>query len=142
MKTLTNGPIIYVDDDEDDRFLFERAIRDLALPNEIRSFADGLEARSYLETTQEKPLLILCDINMPVMNGLEFRRLIDADEYLRKKSIPFVFYTTAAGPELVNLAYEGTIQGFHVKATEFSANKEQLNLIITYWKACIHPNSF
>ncbi|GAB3697865.1 hypothetical protein GCM10027592_22390 [Spirosoma flavus] len=142
MTTLTDGPIVYVDDDEDDQFLFGRAIKELGLLNEIRFFADGLGARAYLETTQEKPLLILCDINMPVMNGLEFRRLIDADEFLRKKSIPFIFYTTAAGPELVNLAYEGTIQGFHVKASEFVHYKEQLNLIISYWKACVHPNSF
>lgn len=91
---------------------------------------------------QEQPLIILRDINMPLMNGLELRNRIDADTYLQTKTIPFVFYTTSASSEIVKQAYEGSIQGFHQKAGQFEALKQQLELLVTYWQNCLHPNSF
>ncbi|GAB3956296.1 hypothetical protein GCM10028805_45710 [Spirosoma harenae] len=142
MKALTDGPLVYIEDDEDDQFLFERAIKELNLRNQIHFFFNGQDALHYLETTEEKPLLILCDIMMPVLTGLELRQMIDQNEYLKQKAIPFIFYTTSAGPELVQQAYNGTIQGFHIKAQEYVEFKEQINLIINYWKSCLHPNSF
>ena len=142
MITPTDGPIVYIDDDDDDHFLFEQTLKTLGLTNEVRPFFDGREALHYLENTLERPLLILCDLNMPIMNGLELRQNIDENEYLKQKSIPFVFYTTAAGPEQVRKAYEGTIQGFHAKAQDLAEYRAQINLIVNYWKSCLHPNSF
>ena len=142
MVTLTDGPIIYIDDDEDDQFLFEQMLKELGLINKVRPFSDGQNALDYLKTTSDKPLLILCDLNMPMMNGIELHKHIDDDPYLKQKSIPFIFYTTAAGPEQVRQAYKGTVQGFHAKAQDLSEYRAQINLIITYWKACLHPNNF
>ncbi len=55
---------------------------------------------------------------MPIMNGLELRRHIQENEGLRKKSIPFVFLSTAARPKEVEEAYNLTVQGFFVKASQ------------------------
>ncbi|MGV3557505.1 response regulator [Larkinella arboricola] len=142
MAPITDGPIVYVDDDEDDHFFLKKAIAELGLPNELRTFRDGQPVLDYLLTTHEKPLIILCDINMHRMNGLELRRQIDANEYLKQKSIPFIFFTTGAGPEQVLEAYKGNIQGFHTKASTYLQLKQQIHLIISYWQACLHPNSF
>ena len=142
MITLTDGPIVYIDDDEDDQFLFEQTLKTLGLTNEVRPFFDGQEALYYLENTTERPLLILCDLNMPLMNGLELRQSIDSNVHLKQMAIPFVFYTTAAGPNQVRKAYEETIQGFHAKAQELSEYRAQISLIINYWKSCLHPDSF
>lgn len=142
MIVVSNGPLVYIDDDEDDQLLFKQAVKELGFSNEIRSFSNGSAVLTYLETTTDEPLLLLCDLNMPLMDGLELRRRIDESEYLKQKSIPFIYFTTAASPEQVQQAYRGAIQGFHTKAMVFSDLKEQLQVIITYWQSCLHPNSF
>lgn len=142
MKTLTDGPIIYVDDDEDNLFLFEQIVKELGLLNTVRSFSDSLLFLDYLMITEEKPLLILCDLNMHAINGIELRDRIDADEVLKQKAVPFLFYTTAASPAQVQKAYQTTIQGFLVKPADLAEFKEQIQLVVSYWQNCLHPNSF
>jgi CheY-like chemotaxis protein len=136
-----NGPIISIDDDSDDQFLIQIMLEELNLPNEIRLFQNGHQALDYLLTTSEKPFLILCDINMPFMNGLEVRDRIDADPFLKSKAIPFIFLTTANNRELVIQAYQGAIQGFYQKQSSFQAGKNLLDTMIKYWKSCLHPNN-
>jgi len=134
------GPIILIDDDEDDQFLIKNVMEELQITNELIIFENGLEALKYLESTTDQPFLIFCDVNMPVMNGLELRVRIDQNEYLKKKSIPFVFVSTSGGSEIVRLAYDATIQGFFKKESSFSEYKRQIKLILDYWECCLHPN--
>ncbi|MDR6193329.1 response regulator [Siphonobacter sp. SORGH_AS_0500] len=136
------GPIISVEDDEDDQYLIKDVLRELGVSNEVLFFSHGKEALDYLLTTPEQPFLILCDVNMPMMNGLELHSQIFHSEFLRRKAIPFVFLTTAANKKLVNEAYEQSVQGFYQKASSFEGFKRQLQYIIEYWKGCMHPNSF
>lgn len=135
------GPIISVEDDEDDQFLIREVVEALNLPNELLFFPNGQAALEYLKITTDKPLVILCDINMPLMDGLELRKCIIASEYLRKKAIPFVYLTTAASAELVNAAYDSAVQGYYQKSAQFSGLQRQISLIIEYWKSSLHPNS-
>jgi CheY-like chemotaxis protein len=135
-----NGPILCIDDDEDDQYLICQALNQLMLPNPVVLLTDGQQALDYLLATQERPFLILCDINMPLMNGLELRRQVNASEYLRKKSIPFVFLTTTASEYSVEEAYKESVQGFYQKATTYPALSRQLKLIVEYWQNCLHPN--
>lgn len=141
MNTLISGPIIYVEDDEDDQFLFQTTIAGLNISNEIRMFSNGKEFLDYLCVTNEKPFLIFCDINMPVMNGLNLRKHIIKDDFLRKKSIPFVFYTTGVSDETVELAYDLIVQGFFQKVTNMADMHSLIESIIDYWKTCKHPNN-
>lgn len=142
LNNSNKKPIIHIEDDPDDQLIIRQALTELSIANPIRFFPNGQEALDYLQTTSEQPLLILCDINMPMMSGLELRNRIDANAYLKAKAVPFIFYTTSASPELVKKAYEGSIQGFHQKEPSFTALQRQLDQIITYWKSCLHPNSF
>lgn len=137
-----NGNILIVEDDIDDKELLEDLIIELGIPNTIIWKPNGAEALSYLCTTTDMMFIIFSDINMPIMNGMELKRKIDADPVLRKKSIPFVFYSTAASPEAVNEAYtELTIQGFFKKGNDYQRTKAIVKTIIEYWKDCIHPNT-
>ena len=135
------GPIISIEDDEDDQYLIGQAIQRLGVINEVIFFANGQDALHYFENTQQQPFLILCDINMPLMNGLELRQYINQSEYLRRKSIPFVFLTTAANSQLVRMAYDVTVQGFYKKSPSYDGLFNQIKQIIDYWKSCLHPNS-
>jgi len=136
------GPIISIEDDADDQYLLQSVLEEMQISNKLYFFNNGLDALNYLQETKEQPFLILCDINMPVMNGLELRQTIDNNEYLKKKAIPFVFLSTSGSANLVEVAYESTIQGYYKKASGFDAFKNQIALIIEYWKACLHPNNF
>jgi len=135
------GPILLIEDDEDDQLLISQAIQSLAIVNPVHVFHNGQEALKYLETTHHQPFLILCDINMPQLNGLELRAVINQNEHLRKKAIPFVFLTTTANPEAIREAYDESVQGFYQKAASQKGLQNQLRLIVEYWQSCLHPNS-
>jgi CheY-like chemotaxis protein len=136
------GPIIFIDDDHDDQEVFTDALHSLGIADSlIRLFDNCNSALEYLEATSEKPFIIICDINLPVMNGLQFRQKINEDDHLRRKSIPFVFLSTAAERSQVVKAYDLTVQGFFIKPITFTAMQDSFKLIIDYWKDCIHPNS-
>jgi CheY-like chemotaxis protein len=137
----SKAPIVVIEDDEDDQFFIQEAINGLALMNPLVFFNNGVEAIEYLIATLEAPLVILSDVNMPSMNGIELRQLIDLNEYLKVKCIPFVFLTTAADQDVVNTAYRMTIQGYFKKERTFTGLQEQLRSILDYWDKCIHPNS-
>ncbi|GAB4024832.1 response regulator [Spirosoma koreense] len=137
----SKAPILVIEDDEDDQLFIQEAIKSLAILNPVVFFSNGVDAITYLISTPEAPLVILSDVNMPAMNGIELRQLIDLNEYLKLKCIPFIFLTTAADQGLVNTAYRMTIQGYFKKEKTFIGLKEQLRSIIDYWDKCLHPNS-
>jgi CheY-like chemotaxis protein len=135
------GPLIIVEDDSDDQEIFKEIFENLKVSNTILFFSDGTEALSYLQTTTEQPFLIICDINLPKMNGLEFRIEINNDVRLRKKSIPFVFFSTNATGDTVQRAYDLTVQGYFTKSSTLEELQDTLGMIIKYWTNCKHPNN-
>ena len=140
-KLFITDPIVVVEDDADDQYFIKTICEKLGIMGDILFFDDGKKALQYLSTTQRKTFIILCDINMPIMNGLELRRHIQEDESLRRKSIPFVFLSTAARPKEVEEAYNLTVQGFFVNASQLSDMEKTLELILDYWLKCKHPNA-
>jgi CheY-like chemotaxis protein len=139
---LDNMPIIQIENDTDDQHIVQQALNAMSIKNPVIFFQNGQQALDYLRTMDEQPLVILCDVQMPVMDGFELRDHIEADELLRTKAIPFVFFSTWGGQELVDRAYKGTIQGYHLKGNTFEDLKSELALIVAYWKRCLHPKMF
>ncbi|MDB5225923.1 MAG: response regulator receiver protein [Bacteroidota bacterium] len=136
-----SGPIIVIEDDKDDLELFQEVIGELKINNKLISFVNCLDAYDYLQTTSDQPFIIFCDVNLPQQNGIEFKRNIDHDPHLRKKSIPFVFYSTSVAHDVVNEAYtQMTVQGFFQKPNSYKEIKHLITLVIDYWKLCHHPN--
>ncbi len=138
---MKNGSIILVEDDTDDQELLVNVFESLGVPNEIQIFENGHEAFLFLKNTPSQPFLIICDVNMPIMNGLELRRQINSNQLLRRKSIPFIFLSTSGEANAVIEAYELDVQGFFVKERYFEGIQYQIKQIVEYWKHCKHPNS-
>jgi CheY-like chemotaxis protein len=134
-----SGPIIVIDDDADDQELLNEVFKELHIPNIVKFFDTCLQALDYLFTTLERPFLIISDINLPIMTGLELWQKIKENELLRIKSIPFVFFTTASDHKVINQAYEMCVQGVFVKPTSVKELKEMMRIIVDYWKVCKHP---
>lgn len=134
------GPIIFVEDDADDQFIYEEICLKLGMKNPVKFFNKAESLLNYLRETAEKPFIIFCDINMPIMDGLQLRKRINEEEQLRRKSIPFVFFSTAATPSQVKTAYDLTVQGFFIKGHNFAETMSTIKLVLDYWRRCRHPN--
>jgi CheY-like chemotaxis protein len=136
------GPIIIIEDDAEDQEIFKDILEELKISNKIIWFTDPHAAFDYLKTTSEQPFIIFSDVNLPKQNGVEFKRKIDEDNQLRKKSIPFIFYSTFVSQEFVNQAYtQMSVQGFFKKGTSYKEIKSDIKMIIDYWQICKHPNT-
>ena len=132
--------ILLVDDDADDQFIYEEICRKIGVANKLKFFHQGAALLTYLRETADKPFIIFCDINMPEMDGIQIRREINNEERLRRKSIPFVFFSTAANNAQVRTAYDLTVQGFFLKEQNFSETEATFRMILKYWEKCQHPN--
>lgn len=134
------GPILIIEDDQDDQEILQEAFTELGVRNKLLFFDRTTQALDFLKATSEKPFLILSDVNLPQQTGVEFKREVDSDPQLRKKSIPFVFFSTSIEKHAVDTAYkELTIQGFFQKSNNYQELKNVLSLIVEYWKVCQHP---
>lgn len=137
-----SGTIILVEDDIDDKQFFADVVKELGIKNELIWLENTDEAFHFLKATKKSIFIIFSDINLPGKNGLELKREIDADPKLRKKSIPFVFYSTSAHQKDINEAYtEMTIQGFFKKENDIAETRRNLKLIFDYWMLCKKPNT-
>lgn len=134
-------PILYIDDDADDQYLFKNAITSLGINRRIISFSNGAEALHYLESQKIHPFIIFCDVNMPKMDGFQLRKKISENKELSLNCVPFIFYSTNADRRFVNQAYELTVQGYFKKPSDNEKIKEQLKKIIDYWSECRHPDN-
>lgn len=139
---MKSGPIILIEDDADDKDVFRDILKEINVPNSVIWFQNCDEAFSFLEATSDQPFIIFCDVNLPGLSGIECKHQIDENKELRKKSIPFIFYSTAVDQKTVNEAYtKMTVQGFFQKKNTYGELKETIKLIVAYWEECKHPNS-
>jgi CheY-like chemotaxis protein len=137
-----NGPIVIVDDDEDDIDIMQMAIAKLNLTNETKFFSSTKDALEYIQKPDVVPFIILSDINMPGQNGFAFRNVIKRNQDLDVKCIPFLFITTGATEEVVSQAYAVKAQGVFQKPPSLTKWSAMLQDIVDYWTECMAPGSF
>ena len=138
---MTHGPILIIDDDHDDQEIYTLGIKSLGIENEIIFFNAAEKALQYLGSTADQPFIILSDINMPQMNGIQFKAKIQQDDYLREKGIPFIFISTNATAQAVRQAHRLSVQGYFEKPTSLEGIKSMLKLLFDYWRLCKHINN-
>lgn len=135
-----NGPIVVIEDDMDDQEVFSSVFNELAFENEIIFFPDGDGVLEYLNETKIKPFLIISDINLPKLNGLELRDKIQNNADLNLKCIPYLFFTSSKSQQTVMEAYSKSIQGFFIKPNSYDELHRILKNIIQYWQDCEAPS--
>ncbi len=136
--------ILLVEDDEVDVLNIQRAFRKHHIQHPVYTAANGVEALEILRGTATAPAvlpatrrLILLDINMPKMNGLEFLQILRTDPQLQQ--IPVVILTTSNQEQDRLQAYQYHVAGYFLKPIPFAAFA---NLILTfnrYWSTCELP---
>lgn len=129
--------LLLVEDDEVDVIGVKKALHRLKIANPLFHACDGIEGLDYLRGTGGKekiegPYLILLDLNMPRMSGLEFLDEIRKDPDLRN-AIIFVM-TTSSDERDVYAAYEKNIAGYVVKSDAENTLNRALSMLDHYWK--------
>jgi CheY-like chemotaxis protein len=137
-----NGPVIIIEDDKDDQEFLTEVFEKLNYQNKILFFSDGEKAFDHITVTDEKPFLILSDINLPKLSGFALRDKLKTDEKLAHKCIPYLFFSTAADQKAVINAYSKSVQGFFTKQATMIELEKTIVVIMEYWRRCAAPNDF
>jgi CheY-like chemotaxis protein len=132
-------PILLVEDDDADAIITRRALSDLKVPNKLVHKVDGEDALLYLrERSNPRPCVILLDINMPRMNGLDFLSMIKQDPELR--TIPVMILTTSDAEKDITRSYELGAAGYIIKPVDYREFVEAMKTMNLYWTLCRMPN--
>jgi CheY-like chemotaxis protein len=125
-------PVLLVEDDSVDALTVKRAFRELKLSNPLAHVTNGEEAIIYLRNqSNERPCIILLDINMPKMNGIEFLKIAKADESLRK--IPVVVLSTSNDERDIINSYKLSVAGYIIKPVDYKKFLDTIKTIDYYW---------
>jgi CheY-like chemotaxis protein len=132
--------ILVVEDDEIDQMNISRALKGAKIANPVTYVGDGIAALEAIDEGKlNKPLLILLDINMPRMNGIEFLQA------LRKKTgwehTPVVILTTSNAERDKISAYKLDVAGYIVKPVETPIFMSTVATIGSYWALCEFPSN-
>ena len=131
-------PILLVEDDKIDVMSVQRAIKDLRITNHLEITGNGEEALTYLNKTNNKlPCIILLDINMPKMNGIEFLKIIKKVD--RLKVLPVVVLTSSKEEKDKLDSFGLGIAGYMLKPADYKKFVEVIRVIDIYWTASEHP---
>ncbi len=144
MRTPALNPvtILLVEDDKIDAEAIQRAFHKARIANPITILSDGLEALDCLRGKGEippppRPYLILLDLNMPRMNGIEFLEELRQDENLHDN---IVFVLTTSDDDRDKLAaYEQHVAGYMVKAKAGEDFMQLIGMLNHYWRVVEMP---
>lgn len=134
--------LLIVEDDEVDVMALERAFKHLKISNKKVFAKDGVEGLEYLrgENGRQKinaPYIILLDLNMPRMSGLEFLDEIRNDAVLGK-SVVFILTTSNDARDRLS-AYNKHVAGYIIKSDPANGFMEAISMIDHYWKVIELP---
>lgn len=131
--------LLIVDDDDIDSTALRRALHKLKLLNPLYRAKDGLEAIEMLRNGNvPSPYIILLDINMPRMNGIEFLEVLRADPELTH-AVVFVL-TTSKSDEDILAAYREHVAGYLLKQRMDSDFIQVVGLLDHYWRVIELPH--
>ena len=136
---MKEGVVLLVEDNQHDEELVIRALRKNNIKNEIVVMRDGAEAIDYLfatgayasRNTAEQPTVILLDLKLPKIDGLEVLRLIRANE--RTKLLPVVILTSSKEDKDLVAGYSSGANSFVRKPIEFTEFSDAIGQLGLYW---------
>ncbi len=124
--------ILLVEDDRVDVMTIKRAMKEINITNPLVAVGNGEEALAYLrDNNNKKPAIILLDLNMPRMNGLEFLEIVKKDGLLKR--IPVIILTTSKEDQDKLEGFGLGVAGYMVKPVDYQQFVDVIRTIDTYW---------
>jgi len=142
---MKNRPILLVEDNDDDVRLTRRALQKNAITNQLIVMTNGLDALEYLrgavepgtEQARVLPAVILLDLKLPKMDGLEVLRHIRRDARLRR--LPVVILTTSKEDQDIMKSYDLGANSYIRKPVDFEQFSAAINQLGLYWLVLNEP---
>ncbi len=132
-------PILLVEDDRIDAMIFERAVKELGISNQLVHCCNGEEALDYLRGNgSQSACVIFLDLNMPTMSGFEFLKIVKSDESL--STIPVIALTGSANSDDTVESFKSGVCGYIVKPADYKNFVEAIEIIDSYWTLSELPN--
>ncbi|MEO8356443.1 MAG: response regulator [Chloroflexota bacterium] len=145
MNDMNAVEILLVEDNPRDAELTIRALKKNNLANKLFHVEDGVEALDFLfargvyegRTTDDPPKVVLLDLKLPRINGLEVLSAIRADP--RTQTIPVVIVTSSAEDPDVKTAYQLGANSYVIKPVQFDSFMDAMTKLGVYWLMVNHP---
>jgi CheY-like chemotaxis protein len=129
---IHNKPILLIEDDRVDVMTILRALKEINVVNPVVNMEHGEAGLDYLrDPANERPCIILLDLNMPIMNGIEFLHQAKQDAMLR--SIPVVVLTTSEEQQDKVRSFDLGVAGYMAKPVDYRRFVEMMRSIDLYW---------
>lgn len=131
--------LLLVEDDDVDALGIERALKKLKIINPVQRAKNGVEGLKLMRELdfESRPFIVLLDLNMPLMNGLEMLEVIRSDENI-SKSVIFVLTTSKADEDKV-AAYKKNVAGYIVKSQVADGFVKVIEMIDHFWRVVELP---
>lgn len=135
----TNLPIdiLLVEDSDEDAELAVRALKKQRLTNQLHRVADGAEALEFLQGTEQLPKLVLLDLKLPKIDGLEVLRALKGDP--RTQSMPIVVLSSSRQHSDLAESYKLGANSYIVKPVEFEKFVDAVQQVGHYWAVLNEP---
>lgn len=134
MSKQKNLNILLVEDNEGDIVLTQEAFKEAGIECSMNIVRDGEEAISYLENARDgvqQPSLVLLDINLPKVNGLQVLKFIKKDKVLRRMVV--VMLSTSSYDKDIDNSYDGFANSYITKPSDLSSFVSTIGKIKDYW---------
>lgn len=143
----TEVEILFVEDNMSDAELTIRALQKNNIINKLHHAKDGAEALDFIfgqgkytgRTIENAPKIVLLDLKMPKVNGIEVLQKLKSDE--RTKSIPIIVLTSSKEDPDIRKCYELGVNSYVVKPVEFESFIKAVSHLGLYWMLLNHPPS-
>lgn len=123
--------ILLIEDDAIEVMKFNRVLSSLNFKHKIIEANNGEEAIKILKEKETVPDIIILDLNMPKINGIEFLGILKGDDYL--KYIPAIILTTSNNRKDVLECYKIGIAGYLLKPLKYDDYVDRIKRLIEYW---------
>lgn len=123
--------ILLIEDDMIEIMKLNRTVSRLNLHHKIIEAHNGEDALKILEKKEDLPDIILLDLNMPKINGIEFLSILKKDPIL--KYIPTIILTTSINPKDLLQCYEIGVAGYILKPLRYEDYASKIEKLLAYW---------
>ena len=130
---MQTGSIWIIDGDEDDQIMIQEVWRELNVPNELVFLENAEAALDHLGKLDTAPFIIICELNLPKIDGFALREKMLATNSKIFKSVPFIFWSTDVSESQIIRAYDLSVHGLFIKDTTFHELKKTFTNILNYW---------
>lgn len=123
--------ILLIEDDTIEVMKFKRAVSSLGLLHKMTNAENGEVALKILEEKEKLPNIILLDLNMPKINGIEFLSILKKDPKLRH--IPTIILSTSNNQKDLLECYKIGVSGYVLKPLKYEEYVSKIDKLLSYW---------